>query len=95
MNTKATAGHTEAKWGGGAQLILAHGDKELHGNGHLFVLLYCSKRRNLSPLWKTTVSDPSEPEGQARASVGSEPWYPGEACGWPVRCWAETGWLRP
>lgn len=86
VNTKATAGHTEAKWGGGAQLILAHGDKELHGNGHLFVLLYCSKRRNLSPLWKTTVSDPSEPEGQARASVGSEPWYPGEACGWPVRC---------
>lgn len=71
------------KVGRGTQLILAHGDKELHVNGHL-ILLYCSNRRNLSLLWKTTVSNPSEPEGQARASVGSEPWYSGEACGCPV-----------
>lgn len=44
VNTKATVGHME-----GAQLILAHGDKELHVNGHLLILLYCSKRRNLPP----------------------------------------------
>lgn len=31
---------------GGAQLP-AHGDKELHMNGHHFVLVYCSKQMNL------------------------------------------------
>lgn len=37
---------------GGAQLP-AHGDKELHMNGHHFVLVYCSKQMNLFfPLWK-------------------------------------------
>lgn len=52
---------------------------------------FIAQNKGVSPhhLWKTTVLNPSEPEGRVRAPVGCQPWHPGEACGRPVLCWGE------
>lgn len=58
----------------------------------IYVDYFIAQNKGVSPplhLWKTTVLNPSEPEGRVRAPVSCQPWHPGEACGRPVLCWGE------
>jgi hypothetical protein len=51
LSTELIMGSRESeqrRWGAGRSMAHpVHGDKELHVNGHHFVLLYCSKQMNL------------------------------------------------